>query len=98
MGLGWVTHVPIQVLPLHYQCCMTAHIPNIYSAVGGGGGGEGKWKCGRMKEEGEGGGGARGGRGMVRRRDGMKIEESERLAAPGNQTQDNWLVQTVLCH
>ena len=29
MGLGLVTHVPIQALPLHYQCCMTTQIPNI---------------------------------------------------------------------
>ena len=46
MGLGLVTHVPIQVLPLKYQCCMTAQIPNIYSAVGRRGR-KGKWKCGR---------------------------------------------------
>ena len=52
MGLGWVTHVPIQVLTLHYQCRMIAQIPNICSAVGGGGGGKGVWKCGRMNYEG----------------------------------------------
>ena len=46
MGLGLVTHVPIQVLPLNYQCCMTAQIPNIYSAVGRKGR-KGKWKCWR---------------------------------------------------
>ena len=38
MGLGLVTYVPTQALPLHYQCCMTAQIPKIYEGRKGGGG------------------------------------------------------------
>ena len=61
-GMG-VTHVPIQVLPLNYQCCMTAQIPNIRIECcgerGGGGGresgnvggGGGRWR--RSNTEGQ---------------------------------------------
>ena len=47
MGLGLVTHVPIQVLPLNYQCCTDTKYIVLWGGgegresvnVGGGGGG-----------------------------------------------------------